>query len=269
MSKSNKHSLAKKTERLGALVVSIHDVSPLTQAEVEVMLTDLQKAGVTQCSLLVIPNHHDCGMISEHHHFIRWLQHQITKGHEVVLHGLNHLRPAAQREDWWTYWITRCYTMGEGEFYDLSYEAAFEKLKIGREQLRNAGLESEDQMGFIAPAWLLSSEAERAVKDQRFFYTTRLSGVISFKNENTQDHTPAQSMVYSVRSAPRRLVSYLWNELLFKSAKKWPLLRIGLHPPDWKYRGIRSHALSSIRRALMSRTSMTYREWVLESNDPN
>ncbi len=79
----------------------------------------------------------------------------------------------------------------------------------------------------------------------------------------------SQSMVYSVRSAPRRLVSLLWNELLFKSAKKWPLLRIGLHPPDWKYRGIRRHALSSIRRALADRTSMTYREWVLESNDLN
>ncbi|MFI0348218.1 MAG: DUF2334 domain-containing protein [Chthoniobacterales bacterium] len=246
-----------------ALVVSIHDVSPLTQSAVSIMLADLKKIGVTRCSLLVIPDHHYSGMISKNPDFVRWLQEQAREGHEIVLHGLCHLRPAAKKENWMVRWITQHYTAGEGEFYDINYETACEKLKTGEEQLRLAGISDAENRGFIAPAWLLSGEAERALADNGFLYTTRLGGLIVFKNKRLRCYEPAQSMVYSVRSAVRRFISLFWNEALFYYSKKWSLLRIGLHPPDWKYRDIHRHALSSIRRALIDRTAMTYREWVL------
>ena len=41
-----------------AFVVSMHDVSPLTQDVFAAMLDDLRSLGLTKCSLLVIPDHH-------------------------------------------------------------------------------------------------------------------------------------------------------------------------------------------------------------------
>jgi hypothetical protein len=41
-----------------SLVVSLHDVSPLTQTLCEEILAQLQQLGITQTSLLIIPNHH-------------------------------------------------------------------------------------------------------------------------------------------------------------------------------------------------------------------
>lgn len=246
-----------------ALVVSIHDVSPLTQDRVDGMLHDLKKVGVTRCSLLVIPNHHQQALLSENSSFVEWLQEQEKKGHEVVLHGFYHRRPTRQKEHWITRWITQHYTMGEGEFYDLSKEEAQQKLKAGLRQLHQAGFDTAE-IGFIAPAWLLSEEAEKALQEEGFLYTTRLQEVIHFLPDGTRKNYFSQSMVYSPRSVPRRAISLLWNELLFHYAKKWPLLRIGLHPPDWNYPAIRQHALSSTTRALKKRNAMTYREWVLK-----
>ena len=246
-------------------MVSIHDVSPLTQGKVAIMLEDLQKIGAQRCSLLVIPNHHHQGEISTNPIFMKWLQEQVKKGHEVVLHGFYHLRSERQKEAWVKRWITQHYTMGEGEFYDMNKKEAHKKLKAGLYELHQAGI-NVSQIGFIAPAWLLSKEAERALQEEGFLYTTRLQEVIRFFSNGVKERYFSQSMVYSPRSATRRLMSLLWNEILFYYAKKWSLLRIGVHPPDWDYCAIRKHALSSINRALKTRCAMTSREWIFEQN---
>ena len=252
---------------LNAFIVSIHDVSPWTQKEVEVMLKDLKRHGVNYCSLLVIPDHHGRGAMSQYPSFISWLHEQVAQGHEVVLHGYEHLRPSRKLEGCFTRWITQCYTAGEGEFYDLSYEEACAKLRNGRKQLQQAGLEQIDVIGFIAPAWLLSSEAERALRNEEFSYTTRLGAVIDLVQSKIYS---SQSMVYSVRSWWRRQLSLLWNEGLFffLKLKKKPLLRLGLHPPDWRYDSIRHHALATVQRALRNYTPMTYRSWIAQSKEP-
>lgn len=245
------------------LVVSLHDVSPLTYLTIEEQLCDLKALGVTYCSLLVIPNHHKKGYISEDASFIAWLKKKEKEGHEIVLHGYEHLRSCSKKENFLTRLITERYTAGEGEFYDLSYEEAIAKVQQGLFEFRKIGLSKEKVIGFIAPAWLLSQKAEQVLHDLGFSYTTRLHGVIDLK-KSPSNFIPSQSMVYSVRAVWRRLVSLLWNELLFKYAqqRKWPLLRLGLHPVDWKYRSIRSHILSTIKRVLETREAMTYASWI-------
>ena len=246
-----------------SLVISIHDVSPQTEAVVEVMLHDLRKCGVLHCSLLVIPNHHHKGVIASDSAFMQWLREKQKEGHEIVLHGFYHLRPARAAENFWTRWITQSYTTGEGEFYDLTYKEARAKLQAGKEEFHRTGFQENEIIGFIAPAWLLSAEAERAVVDEGFSYTTRLGGVIDLRGSPSTFYQ-SQSMVYSVRSAWRRQISLLWNEILFRYAqkKKWSLLRLGLHPPDWKYDSIRHHALTTVQRALQDRELMTYQCWL-------
>jgi predicted deacetylase len=248
------------------LVISLHDVSPHTQKIVMEQLKELRALGVFRCSLLVIPDYHHQGSITRFPDFITWLQEQGAQGHEIILHGYYHLRPPSAHDHGVKRWITKYYTAGEGEFYDLDYEQARSTLQRGKEALQQAGFDSTKLVGFIAPAWLLSQEAERAVADEGFFYTTRLHGVVDLRKQPSP-FFPSQSMVYSVRSAWRRVVSLAWNELIFQNAtrKKWPLLRIGFHPVDWNYPRIKSHLLASVRRSLLTRTTMTYEAWLRQS----
>lgn len=152
--------------------------------------------------------------------------------------------------------ITRHYTAGEGEFHDLPFAEATELLRRGKEALNACRVPFR---GFIAPAWLLGTDAERAVREEGFAYTTRIGSVIDLENGSSFS---SRSMVYSVRAPWRRQVSLLWNEALFWVLRKAPLLRIGLHPPDWDHPPIRSHVLRCLRLAVASRGVTTYRDWL-------
>lgn len=233
------------------------------------MLQDLAEVGVPVTSLLVIPDHHGKGRIDADLEFSSWLKEVVAQGHEAVLHGFYHLRPVKNGENLATRLITRSYTAGEGEFYDLSFEQASALLQEGREALRCCGVTPEGSdlpkphgsalLGFIAPAWLLGAEAERAVRAEGFGYTTRIGTVIDCVSGG---EFAARSMVYSVRAGWRRSMSLLWNETLFYALKKAPLLRIGLHPPDWDHESIRRHILKCVSLAVRDRQVTTYREWI-------
>ena len=239
-----------------AFAVSIHDVSPWTRAAVEIMLRDLAENGVRVTSLLVVPDHHHRGAVDADADFVAWLRQLEANGHEVVLHGFYHVRERRPGGRWWEKLVTEHYTAGEGEFYDLSYDEARRRLQKGRAMLTVAGL---DVCGFIAPAWLLGEEAERAARDEGFAYTTRLGGVLDLRSGRW---TASQSQVYSVRSGWRRQVSLGWNAWLAARLQKNPLARLGLHPPDWNHEKIRAQALRLARKTAGDRRVICYRDWV-------
>ena len=220
------------------------------------MLEDLADVGVSTTSLLIIPDHHHRGRIDGDERFSSWLRGAVARGHEAVLHGFHHHRPRKSGEGMATRLITRSYTAGEGEFFDLSFREASDLLCEGRRALANCGVTAE---GFIAPAWLLGGDAEKAVREEGFAYTTRIGMVIDCR---TGVSYSSRSMVYSVRAGWRRAMSLVWNEVLFRRLNNVSLLRVGLHPPDWKHRTIRRHILKCIRLTLRNREATTYREWL-------
>lgn len=248
-----------QTETGRAVVVSIHDVSPFTQKGTEGILRDLAAAGVPVTSLLVIPDHHGRGGFSGDPEFCRWLRSMVDAGHEAVAHGFRHLRVEHGDEGMWEKIVTRSYTAGEGEFFDLSREDAAGRLAEGRRVFAAAGL---NPCGFIAPAWLLGPEAEGAVSDAGFRYTTRITTVVDFHAGKVH---VSRSLVWSVRAGWRRLCSLAWNRFLFARDGGNALLRIGIHPPDWEHAAIRRQILDITRAALAGRVPMTYETWVKDS----
>lgn len=239
-----------------ALAVSVHDVSPLTRQATDRMLSDLAGAGVGVTSLLVVPDHHHKADIDKDPGFLAWLREKEAAGHEIVLHGFYHRRAPRAGDSAGRRLVTEHYTAGEGEFYDLGYEEARERMEAGREMLTGAGLEV---VGFIAPAWLLGEEGEKAARNLGFAYTTRLGGVLDLRSGAW---TRSQSLVYSPRSGWRRNVSLLWNAFLAKRLRKNPLARLGLHPPDWSHEAIKSQALRLARELARDRQVIRYRDWV-------
>jgi len=239
-----------------SLIVSLHDVSPLTAEISDTILRDLAMAGVSTVSLLIIPNHHHKAPLAGDAPFARWASKMVTTcQHEAVLHGYHHLRSARPADGLLTRAITSHYTAGEGEFYDLPYNTARELLARGRADLNSCGL---SPVGFIAPAWLLGAEAERAVVDEGFIYTTRLDRI----EPAGLPPVATQSLVWSVRASWRRACSLAWNAFLFRRLSHCRVLRIGIHPPDWKFPPIRRQILNLCRRALAERQPMTYENWV-------
>jgi hypothetical protein len=239
-----------------ALAVSVHDVSPLTRETTDRMLSDLSGVGVRVTSLLVVPDHHHQSDIDKDPAFLAWLREKQAAGHEIVLHGFYHLRTPREGDTAGKRLVTQHYTAGEGEFYDLDYEEARERMEYGREMLTGAGL---DVVGFVAPAWLLGEEAEEAARNLGFAYTTRLGGVLDLRSGAW---TASQSLVYSPRSAWRRMVSLGWNAFLAARLRSNPLARFGLHPPDWRYDKIRTQILRLVREAASDRKVIRYRDWV-------
>ena len=113
--------------------------------------------------------------------------------------------------------------------------------------------------GFIAPAWLLSSEAEDALRELKCEYTTRLGDVLDLR---TGRRFPAQSLVWSTRSAWRRQMSLAWNAFLFRRLVSSPLLRISIHPVDLKHAAIWQQIRELVTRALADREPLTYLAWL-------
>lgn len=238
------------------LVVSIHDVSPRTRAVTERMLADLAALGVERTSLLVIPDHHHGGHFRADADFCAWLRAMVAAGHEAVVHGYYHIREPRPGGGVWQRLVTESYTAGEGEFFDLDEAEAFARVTRAREEFVAEGLAP---VGFIAPAWLLGEAAGRAVARAGFQYTTRIGRVEDLARGV---EFPSQSLVYSVRAGWRRAMSRGWNSLLLRALGDRPMVRMGLHPPDWAFPEIREHAQNCLRRALATREALPYDDWL-------
>jgi predicted deacetylase len=241
------------------LIVSIHDVTQHNCELVSEMLEQLHEAGAECCSLLVVPNHHKHGVISDNFEFCNWMQKARGNGHEIVAHGFYHLRDPRPDETFRERLVTGVYTRGEGEFFDLSEFEAEYRLKLVKASFRVAGIETP---GFIAPAWLLSEGTERALKTLGFDYTTRIGSIRDLK---TRRNTIARSLVYSTSTALRRFCSLGWNALLFGKEQSKPLIRLGVHPPDIKYRHIWKQILGIVRRVRDSHKAITYGDYITRS----
>ncbi|HEY5894567.1 MAG TPA: polysaccharide deacetylase family protein [Chthoniobacterales bacterium] len=242
------------------LIVSLHDVSPVTFEACRAIVTDLHAAGVPRASLLVIPNHHHRGHFLDDPALCDWLKARAAEGDEIVVHGYFHERDSKDRESVKDRLITEVYTAGEGEFFDISRAEADEKLGMALAEFAELGL---SPTGFVAPAWLLSVEGKESVRNNGFRYTTTLRGIVDIQAGVVY---PAQSLVYSVRSAWRRQSSKVWNPFLKGTLAKTPVIRLGIHPPDWKFPAIRAQILRFAASLARERDVTTYGAWVSAQN---
>ena len=239
-----------------SLVVSLHDVSPLTQTSCEEILARLRQLGVGQTSLLVIPNHHRDAPIRHDAAFQRWLVQKVEVGHEPVLHGYFHQREKQNADSFRAKLTTEVYTAGEGEFFDLSTDEASIRLERGLEDL---AFLPRKIVGFIAPAWLLGAGAEDAVRKLGFRYTTRLGRVQIFGQEAD---IRSQSLVWSTRARWRAATSIAWNRCLALHLAYAPMIRIGIHPPDLQHPRVWQQIRSLVTETSHCRECVSYEKFI-------
>src|SRR5215468_3261918 len=96
-----------------SVVVSLHDVAPSTQQITSTIISELSAHGVRVCSLLVVPDYHHQGVFTKQRGFVTWLRGLEADGHEIVIHGYFHERPAQTNESLRDKFMTRFYTQNE------------------------------------------------------------------------------------------------------------------------------------------------------------
>jgi uncharacterized protein len=254
---SSIHAATARIEQ-GALIVSIHDVAPASRQIAERIASELSRRGITAFSLLVVPNYHQTGSITADRELGIWLRALEGRGDEIVIHGYYHQRPRHEHESVSAKLITRFYTKDEGEFYDLDYEEALRRIERAREEFKSIGLSPR---GFVAPAWLLGPEAERAATDAGIEYTARIGSV---RDLHSQTDSFARSLVYSTRKPWRRKTSLAWNSALFLAATRQPLVRLSIHPTDYTHPEVWKQILKFIDQLLKGRSPTTYAAWIDE-----
>lgn len=235
-----------------ALCVSIHDVAPATWADCRRLVRAVNEVAPVPLTLLVVPCYH--GHPETPGSYLDWLRGRQGAGDELALHGFTHADDApvhGARARLLRHW----YTSGEGEFSALNADEARVRLDRGCEWFAEHGFTPR---GFVAPAWLLSPGAWRALAGSPFLYTTTLRGFHVLSEKLT---VPSQSLVYSVRSPGRRAASLVWNRFLHRRLQDNPLIRLSLHPKDAHHPGVLLQAQRFIESALKDRRQLTKAEF--------
>jgi predicted deacetylase len=242
------------------LAIVLHDVAPINLPACERVLGAIRNAALPgpmpPVTLLAVPCYHRSATAwPDDALFDRWLDRAHAQGHELALHGYTHLddQPLA---GWRDRLVRRWYTAAEGEFAALPADEAERRLDVGVAWFRRQGWPLH---GFVAPAWLIGAGARAALQRVPFDYTCTL---------NTLESPPghlllhSRSLVYSTRSAWRRVASRWWNGLHAQRQQQAPLLRLELHPQDAEHPAIRRQWSSVLRTALQQRHAVTLHEAV-------
>ena len=160
-----------------ALLVSIHDVSPLTIGACRRAVALAHAAGVRPdaLTLLVIPRHEDRIAIHEHAPTGDWLRGLARDGATLVTHGLTHRMAGRHLDPWGALWA-HAFARGQGELFRVGASEAALRLDLARLLLERAGLE-DALRGFVPPAWLLSRGARDAVLRAGFAWYEDLGGI--------------------------------------------------------------------------------------------
>lgn len=244
---------AAEREPRRVLCVSLHDVAPATWPACERVLAALTAASAPlRVALLVVPRYRGVDSALDRI-FLRAIETRAALGDELVLHGYTHVDEAPQRG--WARPLDvlrrRVYTAGEGEFSSLEADEALRRVHAGLDWFRARGWSTS---GFVAPAWLLSRAARRALDETGLAYSCTRAELLLLQQRRS---LVAPSLVYSTRSPWRRAVSVQFNRALLAANHDRRILRLALHPHDADHAKVRRSWQCLLRRALASRMACT------------
>jgi predicted deacetylase len=161
-----------------ALLVSLHDVSPLTLADCEAARALLSDAGIGSAALtvLVVPRHEGRVAVDEDAATVRFLRGLADDGATLVMHGLSHRMPGRA---WSPVGFVRghVFARGQGELLRATAAETTRALDEGAAILRRAGLEAATR-AFVPPAWLLSRAARDVVSRAGFDFYEIFAGIV-------------------------------------------------------------------------------------------
>ncbi len=211
-----------------SLILSIHDVGPRFEREVDILHERLAgAAGPGRVAMLVVPDHWGEAPILAGSPFAARLRSWAEGGTEIFLHGWFH-RDLAHHSGHLARLKARHMTAGEGEFLGLDGEEAARRMGDGRALLED--IVGRPVAGFIAPAWLYGPGALEALAAQRFAIAEDHMKVWHPPSGRILSRGPV--ITWASRSRGRIASSIIFAALARKALAKLPVLRLAVHPGD-------------------------------------
>lgn len=205
------------------LLASIHDVSPRFEGEVDRLLAHLAPHVGERLAMLVVPDHWNAAPLTPA--FKARLRAWSDRGVEMFVHGWSHRDDAAHRGV--AALKARHMTAGEGEFLGLDHAEALSRMRRGKALIEDAT--GRASAGFIAPAWLYSDDARRALADAGFALAEDHAAVWA-PGGDVVARGPV--ITWASRSRARQLSSLAAAAVLRRALQPARVVRIAVHPGD-------------------------------------
>jgi predicted deacetylase len=210
------------------LLVSIHDVSPRSEAAVDALAERIERhLGGPNFAMLVIPDHWREAPIAGNAAFHARLRQWAGLGIEMFLHGWCH-RDETPAQQGLAAFKGKHMTAGEGEFLNLSRAQATERMLQGRTLLED--ILGSPVAGFIAPAWLYGPGALAALDDLGFALAEDHMKVWAPGSRRVLARGPV--VTWASRSPGRIRSSLAFAALARRALPVMPTLRLAVHPGD-------------------------------------
>lgn len=240
-----------------ALLVSLHDVSPLTLDDCEAAVALLREVGISpaQLTVLAIPHHEEKIALDAHPPTVRFLRGLEDEGARLVMHGLTHQMAGRA---WSPLGLFRAHVFarGQGELYAASADETARRLDLGQAILVRAGLAGATR-AFVPPAWLLSPAGRQVVAQRGFDFYELFGGILA------QGARHARRVVgWGSLNAIETVATALYADL--QSLRASPDTRLAIHPADMRRPTQRRAIRRALRRLLPRMRALNYATYLGE-----
>lgn len=237
------------------LLVSLHDVSPLTVEDCRRAIDLLAAAGVGAAALtvFVIPHHEGVTTIDADAPTVAFLRGLADAGACLAMHGLTHRMPGRAFSP---AGIIRAHVFarGQGELYKSDGADTQRRLDEGISLLRRAGLD-EATRAFVPPAWQLSRAARAVVEQTGFEFYEMFGGIVH------RDGLRARRLIgWGSLNPIEAAATALWANL--QSRRPLADTRFAIHPADMRRPGQARAVRRTLDRLLPRMRPLTYRAYL-------
>lgn len=210
------------------MLLSIHDVGPRFEAEVDLLLAQMFCHVVPdKLAMLVVPDHWGEHPLLIHSPFAARLRAWADAGVSMFAHGWFHkddsvhAHPASRFK-------ARHMTAGEAEFLGLDGQVAAARMTEARDLIEQ--ITGKPVAGFVAPAWLYGAPAMEALKQSDFALAEDHMKVWHPPSGRVLARGPV--ITWASRSRARMASSLLAARLLPPLLRYAPIARVAVHPGD-------------------------------------
>ena len=210
------------------LLLSIHDVGPGFEAEVDLLLDRLAThVRLNRLAMLVVPNHWGAHPLVPGSPFATRLRGWAEAGVTMFAHGWFH-RDLAAHGSAAARFKARHMTAGEGEFLGLDAASATARMMDGRRLIED--ITGQPVAGFVAPAWLYGQPALDVLGACGFALAEDHMKIWHPPSGRILARGPV--ITWASRSRMRRASSLLVATLLPPLLRHAPVARVAVHPGD-------------------------------------
>ena len=237
----------------GSVLLSIHDVSPRFESEVDALADKFSAVAGQRFAMLVVPNHWGDAPIVPGSAFAKKLRAWSDSGIEIFLHGFFHGADAIPA-GFANRLRGRVMTAGEGEFLGLDTTEAVRRIGEGRALLED--VTGRAITGFIAPAWLYGNGAIDALERCGIDIAENHQRVWSPRSGRVLARGPV--VTWASRSRTRLVLSLMAAPIVRQLPMQ--VLRIGVHPPDVHHPALVRSIDATLASAMRRRRAASYSE---------